>query len=351
MFKYSEIKEQVLNDLCSLAPHTRIMSRKALCIKYGVTRTTVDRAVQELIQEKYLYSKTGSGTYVSDMMENKKAISCWGVILPNVVKEVYPEMLSGIESFASVHNRNTIICNSDNDSEKEYNNIVRLIRSDVKGFIITPYISNNVDYRVYNLLIKNEIPFVFCNRQIDGIRMPFVGNNGFYGGYIATRRLVATGARKIAFISEKRYASSIQRYSGYCAGLESRDIELDENLVLLGYNDKQQIVKLILQHRPEAIFAFNDTVASVVYSILVDNKITVGKDISLIGYDNSSICNLLPVKLTSVSHKSFEIGYHAANVLYQMQNEKKYPEIDVKLFLPEIVERDSCLPVINEAAL
>ncbi len=344
MYKFEEIKDQVLNYVCSLPPHSKIMSRNALCIKYGVTRTTVDRALLGLQEEGYLYSRKGSGTYVVDRLENKDIVSCWGIMLPNVVKEVYPGMLSGIEAFASSHSRNIIFGSSDNDADKEYSNIVRLLKSDVKGFIIIPYISNSTDYRVYNLLQQEGIPFVFCNRHIDGIRMPFVGNNGYYGGFIATKRLLATGARRIAYISEKRYALSIQRYGGYCAGLETSGLALDENLVLLSYDDPGQIEELIDRYEPEAIFAFNDSIASVVYSILVEKKLRVGKDISLIGYDDSSVCTMLPVKLTSVSYRSFDIGYYAAGILYDMQVNGHYPKVDVKLFQPEIVERDSCLP-------
>lgn len=346
MYKYDEIKRQVLNDLCSMPPHTRIRSRKALCIKYGVTRTTVDRAIDELIKEKYLYTKPGSGTYVSDLLENKKDISYWGVVLPNVVKEVYPDMLSGIERFASAHDINIIISSSDNNWETEYSNIARLSQSNLNGFIITPCITDTVDYHSYQLLQKQKIPFVFCNRLVEGIRMPFVSSNSYYGGYIATKRLIATGAKRIAFVSEFRYKSSMQRFSGFCSAMVESGLTLEEDLILLSYEDAEQVRAMLTRRRPEAIFAFNDTVASVIYSILIDMKVTIGKEISLIGYDNSSICDALPVKLTSVSYMAQEIGYCAADILYKMQMEKSYPALDVHLFQPYVVERGSCLPVL-----
>lgn len=347
MFKYNEIKEILVNEICSLPPHTRIMSRNALCRKYQVTRTTVDRTIKELLKEGYLYAKVGSGTYVQDRLLYKDTISSWGVIFPNIAKEVYPDILSGIEAFASGHNRNVIICSSDNDAEKEYDNIVRLLKSDVKGFIIIPYISDHIDYRTYHLLKAQQVPYVFCNRQVGGIQTPFVGNNGFYGGFLATKRLIATGAKRIAYISEQRYAPSIERYSGYCAGLETSGIALDERLVRLSFEDMREVEEIIAAERPEAIFAFNDTIASKVFTALLKQKLAVGKEVSLIGYDNSSLCNLMSVKLTSVSYRSHDIGFHAAGTLYQMQMEQRYPPVDVKLFQPEIIERESCLPILD----
>ena len=50
----------------------------------------------------------------------------------------------------------------------------------------------------------------------------------------------------------------------------------------------------------------------------------------------------MPQKLTSVSYKASEIGYKAAEVLFDMIESGNYPKMDVIIFQPEIVERNSC---------
>ncbi|MEG1985462.1 MAG: GntR family transcriptional regulator [Oscillospiraceae bacterium] len=343
MYKYNEVMEQILNDLTALAPHERVASRKALCMKYDVTRTTVDRAISELIDKKYLYAKVGSGTFVADQTQYDTKISCWGVILPNVANQVYPDMLEGISNFAAKHNINVIICNSDNNNDKELAHISRLMQSKVEGYIIAPCISTETDYRVYRQLQQNKIPFVFCNRYVDGVKAPYISSNSFFGGYLATEHLIKRGYTHIAFVAKDRYKSSIERFSGYCAALHRYNLELDHNLIITDYENEADIKDMLQRYKPDAIFAFNDTIASAIYSILDQLGLRAGRDISLIGYDNSRICNMLPVKLTSVSYMAYEIGYKAASVLYDMQVNKLYPRPDIILFEPKIIERKSCV--------
>ena len=116
MYKYLTIKEKLLSDLTKMSPHTRLASRNAMCIKYAATRTTVDRAINELIEEGFVYSRVGSGTYVSDQNAGVKRISYWGVILPEMGNLVYPSMLEGIQEFVHRKNVNIVICNSDHDT-------------------------------------------------------------------------------------------------------------------------------------------------------------------------------------------------------------------------------------------
>lgn len=342
MYKYLTIKEKLLSDLTKMSPHTRLASRNAMCIKYAATRTTVDRAINELIEEGFVYSRVGSGTYVSDQNAGVKRISYWGVILPEMGSLVYPSMLEGIQEFVHRKNVNIVICNSDHDTCREFDHISRLIKSGIEGFIIVPCITSEMDYRVYRLMENNHIPFVFCNRLVDGIRAPFISSNSYYGGYLATEYLINRGAKKIAYISKKRYKSSIERYSGYSMALRASGFQLSDEAVLLNYNEQQEIRHLIMNYHPDAVFAFNDFVASEVYHVFTELHMQIGVDISLIGYDNSTVCELMPQKLTSVSYKASEIGYKAAEVLFDMIESGNYPKMDVIIFQPEIVERNSC---------
>ena len=83
---YKEIKQAMIEMAARSKPHSRLPSRMKLCDQFQVTRTTVDRAVEELIREGYLYSLNGSGTYVADTATNVLALSHEGlsvaVLLP-----------------------------------------------------------------------------------------------------------------------------------------------------------------------------------------------------------------------------------------------------------------------------
>ena len=67
-----------------------------------------------------------------------------------------------------------------------------------------------------------------------------------------------------------------------------------------------------------------------------------GKDIGVVGYDNTHISAELPVRLTTVRFPSYEIGKKASEILLDMVNGVEYKENHTVIFQPELIIRDSC---------
>ena len=66
---YIRVKEQLIAEIKMLQPNDRLPSRAELSKRYQVTRTTIERAISELIGEGYLYARDCSGTYVAEAKE------------------------------------------------------------------------------------------------------------------------------------------------------------------------------------------------------------------------------------------------------------------------------------------
>ncbi|MDF2658842.1 MAG: Periplasmic binding protein-like domain, partial [Paenibacillus sp.] len=64
-------------------------------------------------------------------------------------------------------------------------------------------------------------------------------------------------------------------------------------------------------------------------------------DVLLIGYDNTSICESLPVKLTSVKFQTYDIGANAARTLIGMMNGEPIRHDKIIVLQPELVVRQS----------
>jgi len=325
-----------------------------LCKRLETTRTTLDRAIAELVGEGYLYSRKGSGTYVNDLKRVSTSginVNNWGVIVPDVRKSIYSGIIHGIEEYTAQMDINVIICSSDGDSDKQKRHFKRLMSSNVSGMIIVPTICKNAidGYQLFKQLIDAKIPFVFCNRGVEGVEAPMVTSNDFYGGYIATRHLIHNGYRKIAYISPIRYKTSLERCQGYITALMEANIPINRNLIVLeekrgrnspGFDSMEKFFET--DPDVDAVFCFNDSLAVGVWDSIAKHGKSISNDIGVISYDDSPLCETKTPKLTSVSYQSEQIGMKAAKVLQKMIAGQYRSDFGLYLFQPKIVERESC---------
>lgn len=353
VFRYIEVKEKLIEQIKSLEPHVRLPSRTALAEQYNAARTTIERAISELIGEGYLYAKDGSGTYVSEGRTEQRARSAnisIGLIIPDIRHDTYPGILRGVEDMTNRHDISLVICNTDNQADKQAGYINKLIDSGIHGIIIVPAIIGHIDLSLFDKLREAGIPVVFCNRGIDGVEAPKVVSNNFYGAYVAVKHLIGSGCRNIAYISRPVYSTSYERYQGYTSALAEAGIGVDEKYVVFeptfdterqGYDSVIQLLRN--DARPDGIFCFNDGIAKGAYEALEEKGLVVGKDVLLVGYDNTGICESLPVKLTSVKFQTYEIGASAAGLLLDMMNGESVRNNKIVVLQPELVVRQSSM--------
>ena len=99
---------------------------------------------------------------------------------------------------------------------------------------------------------------------------------------------------------------------------------------------------LELENRPKAVFAASDTIAIGAMKAISDAGLTVGKDISIIGFDDIPAAQFTRPALSSVKVRTEFMGRHAVQILLQrVKDERKLP---VKIVIPtELIVRGSSL--------
>jgi len=86
-------------------------------------------------------------------------------------------------------------------------------------------------------------------------------------------------------------------------------------------------------------FCQNDNIALAVYDICNERGLSVGDDISIVGFDNNTYSQYIRPALTTVNFPLKEMGVSAANSLLSLVNNESYL-LENKLS-PELVIRDS----------
>ncbi len=352
MYQYKIIKETLIKLIGKMNSGEKLPSRTELCRILQTTRTTLDRAICELVSEGVLSSHKGSGTYVVGLLDGKLPyVDNWGVIVPSTEMDVFPELINGIKKTVLDYGVNVIACNSENSHEKQESYIERLLATGVSGFIIVPVVSKNAEtsHRLYKTLIQSNIPFVFCNRAVEGIEVPIVKSTDFYGGYIATKHLIEQGYKRIAYIATQKYQTSVERCQGYINALLEENIEINrKNIYIPTYPTEecyfnQAICMLNSDNPPDAFFCFNDGIAEEIYRAVKVCGKEIGTDVGVMGYDNTDKARTLVPPLTSMAYQSEMIGEKAAEILWKLIHEKNSTsDFEYYIFQTVLVERESC---------
>lgn len=350
---YKEVKGRIAEIAMANAPNSKMPSRDEMGRMLLVSKATVNRAISELIEEGVLYSEKGSGTYVADHATNglllRRDEMDVAVLLPNIMQDTYPGVLRGIEDVMHENCVNVVICNTDDDLEKEESYMLRLNRSHISGIIMIPTLlkRDTDDTQLKKMLLSMDVPMVFCNRDIPGMDRPLVTCNNYYGGYLATEHLIRQGYNRIAYLSSEPYKITEERFQGYQAAHWQNRREIEEGLIHMdsaetSYETGYYAMKKLLEEvKPDAVFCFNDRLACGAMDYLQERDIQCGRDFGVIGYDNTAICERLKPGLSSVSFEEYENGRLAAKILLERIRNDQSNHIRLLTTQPRLFVRGS----------
>jgi len=341
MSKSQQIKKQLMEVLSIYAVGDKIPARTTLCRQLGTNRVVLDQAILAMVGEGYLASRKGSGTYIA---RNPHSLRNWGVIVPDVSDPIYAGLVRGVENVAREHAYNVILCNSDFDIHQQQEYLGRLTQSKVEGLILVPVLHTDIkeNLKVFQQLEELRVPYVFCNRTIDGIHAPAVVSNDFHGGYLATRHLLAQGYRRIAYVAPVVYKGSIDRCLGYITALEEAGHVVDRSLIVMDEpNDTPgvagRLATMIKDTEVDAFFCFNDRLAAKILEVAH----VVGRPIGVVGYNDSPLCESNVPKITSVKYRNVEIGEDAAGLLVRLLAGEQLGDFRIFMHQPELIVRES----------
>jgi LacI family transcriptional regulator len=267
-----------------------------------------------------------------------------GVIVPDLSRSFFAEVLKGIDSVTSTAGYNLLVCNTEENASREEEMFRMLLSNQVDGVLLaSAHEPNNTAWR--KNLLGLSIPLVLIDRRIPGLN--FVGGDDTGIGFEATRHLHAQGYRRIAHIAGPRtVTTAVGRLSGYRRALAALKLPLDHDLVIEshyheesgGYEAMQRLLKL--KSPPDAVFAASDPIAIGALQAALEAKLDLPADFGLIGVGNHRYGRFLKVPLSTVDQQRSQIGHLAAELLL-VSMDKKRSRAKAILTEPKLVVRDS----------
>jgi len=154
-----------------------------------------------------------------------------GVIVPEIIHYFFSSILSGIEQIANAEGYNVIICQSDENYEKEVRNTQALIATRVSG-VLASLAKRTTNYDHFQEIINSDIPLVFFDRICIGINTDRVVVDDYAGAFAAVEYLIQTGCKRIAFYSSPFHLEiSKNRKNGYLDALRKYGLPVDDSLI------------------------------------------------------------------------------------------------------------------------
>ncbi len=301
------------------------LTLKDIAKKVKVSIKTVSRVINDepmvskntRVKVKAVIEKLGYQPNLIARSLKKKRSNTIGIILPDIGNPAFTEMVKGCMDSLNRMGYYTFLGSYEDDPTKEEEFIRDFNSMLIDGLMIIPSTTENRDISIFE---KINCPVVLIDREIDGLNRDTVISGNKDGAYRATKHLINTRHKKIAFLGGlKTVKPAKKRFEGWKKALDEKNLFI-EDLVFWGsfstesgylmMNDALKRMGSL-----DAVFAGNDIVALGAMNAIKDNKMDIPTDISIIGYDDMFFSQYLNPSLSSVAAKLFVQGKTAAELL------------------------------------
>jgi len=244
-----------------------------------------------------------------------------GMIIPDISNPFFPLVVRGVEDIAYQNSYRLMLCNTDNDAQKEQVYFDELRAYRMAGLIVIP----SADSRLVPMAAASggEIPVICLDRCPEGWKGDTVTVDNAEGAYQAARYLLELGHRRIATIAGQLHVTSgVERLKGFKRALREAGVSIAQEYIQEGRFDRlsgyeKGLMLLQFSPRPTAIVAANDLVALGVLAALREMGLRCPEDVSLVGFDDQEIASFTNPALTTVAQPAYQMGARAAALLFE----------------------------------
>ncbi|OFW75620.1 MAG: hypothetical protein A2201_01060 [Alicyclobacillus sp. RIFOXYA1_FULL_53_8] len=298
----------------------------------AVTRQRVLQAMSEMGYERNTLATALAG-------KNMYSI---GLLLPDVNNPYFSGVVRGAEDAAFHRNYSLLICNTDNNQEKEQVYIKTLRAKRVDGIIIA---TGMTEPSTIKDLIEDGIEVVLLSRSIPDVHVPLITVDNFLGGYVAATHLLELGHREIAVLTEPLYIRSAKnRLEGFKQALHEAPFECSYTVYEgegFGMSTGAKLTSQLLKEEPvTAVFAGTDQMAVGAMQVCREAGKTVPDDISILGFDDTSWARIVDPPLSTVAQPMYLLGQLATDrIIHRIEvGDRRH---DPLVLTPRLVVRGS----------
>lgn len=245
-----------------------------------------------------------------------------GVIIPEVVNHFFAKVIKGIMEVAYDAGYRVMLCQSNEDYDKEVDDAHALLSSRVDGLLASLANHTRTFEHFYDFM-DSGTPVVFFDKTSPEIKdCSKVIIDDYSGAYQAVESLIQQGCKRIAHLQGPGNAHTFQnRLRGYLTALKDYQLPVDPDLIIecpeftlnRGRLSAHQLVAL--PKGVDGLFAVTDLLAIGAMKGFREKGIQVPEEVAIIGFSNWEMVEAVFPPLSSVSQPGYEMGRQATQIL------------------------------------
>ncbi|KSU81113.1 transcriptional regulator, LacI family [Fictibacillus enclensis] len=308
------------------------------------TRKKVEDAIKEL---NYIPNSAAQSL-------NLKKTKLLSLVITDITNPFFSKVARGATDKANQMGYQLILCNTDEDYEKESEYIDALIAKRVDGVIIAP--TGDSSLKNLKKLMRNRIPFTLIDRKIENVPCDMVLGDNYEGTRYLLQHLINNGHQRIAMVhGPLTISTSKERYQAYVETLKLNDLTVNPSFMVEDhYKQEDQLaginhlLELPEDERPTAFFAVNNFIAIKLIKHLRQGGLRVPEDMAVVCFDDLELFIELDPFLTVSSQPAYDFGYMGTQLVIERvegNSPTGFRSINLK---PELVIRKSSGTSIKE---
>jgi LacI family transcriptional regulator len=264
------------------------------------TRERVERAARELAYRP-------SGIARSLKLRTTRTL---GLIVTDIENPYFPQLVRTIEDAARADGYGVLLCNADDDPDREAAYLDLLVERRVDGIIIA---ASGLGSHQRDWLAGAPLPVVLVNTVAEGVPLPAIVSDNRAGGRAAVEHLLALGHRRIGHVTAApRNVDAPDRLAGARNAIDADGVaaELEVASGDPGVVGGERAMHDLLDRVPDltAVFAYNDLMAIGAMRAIRASGRRVPEDVSVVGFDDVDLAAYVDPALTTIAQSTAEMG-------------------------------------------
>ena len=351
--KHQKIRQWIIDSIQKgeIVPGDMIPSESELCRKFEAARGSVRQAISGLVNEGWLKSRKGVGTFC--VKKDRQLTMDIGLVCFFSGSYIFPRISRGCDQVAHRRGFHLVLNQSEDDPIREREILEKLHRRGVDGILIEPVFdgSGGSNVELLEQIEASGTPVILLDNYFPGRSFTRVAMDDAAGGRLVAAHLMHKGHREIGILCDSGYMPKRLRRDGAAAFLAEAG-SAPRARWMVDYRGPVSSGRAAAALRalfeageplPSAFICTSDEEAMELYRAAASRGVRIPQDLSVISFDNSSLADLPGISLTSVDHPGQYMGELAVQLLLERLLNPGIASTTTSLVSPRLVERSSVM--------